>query len=217
MRGKSTLLNVLTNAGVLVEDKLFATLDTTTRQFELPNKQQILLIDTVGFIRKIPHTLIAAFKSTLEEATYTDVLIHLIDVSHPAAEEHAEETLSVLKSLKADKIPIITVLNKIDQCESVLAVRKLRLKYPKSIEISALTGEGLDLLVQKMGETIANLSKVVSLRIPQSEYSLVSFLRGQGRVFSCEYEENDILLKIEIPVSLERQVKPYELSSQSTS
>ncbi len=207
--GKSTLLNALTDAGVLVEDKLFATLDTTTRQFELPNKQPILLIDTVGFIRKIPHMLIAAFKSTLEEAVYTDILIHLIDVSHPSAEQHAEETIKVLKSLGADKQPMITVLNKIDQCTSAMPVRKLRLRYPRAIEISALTGEGLDLLIHRMTEELSSLSKVVQLRIPQSHYALVSSLMRQGRVFSCEYEENDVLLKIEIPVHLERQVLPY--------
>ena len=137
--GKSTLLNALTGAGVLVEDKLFATLDTTTRKFVLPNKQEILLIDTVGFIRKIPHTLVAAFKSTLEEALYADILLHLIDVSHPKAEEQAQETIKVLKELGATDQPILTVLNKIDQASRAAAL-KLRIKYPKTVGISALKG-----------------------------------------------------------------------------
>ena len=112
--GKSTLLNALTKADVFVEDKLFATLDTTTRKFILPNRQEILLVDTVGFIRKIPHTLVTAFKSTLEEAINTDILLHLVDVSNPQAELQAEATLHVLKELKADQRPVITVLNKVD-------------------------------------------------------------------------------------------------------
>ena len=107
--GKSTLLNALTGADVLVEDRLFATLDTTTRKFTLPNHQEILLVDTVGFIQRIPHTLVAAFKSTLEEAVHADILLHLIDVSHPKAEEQAEATLQVLKDLGAEGHPMIAV------------------------------------------------------------------------------------------------------------
>ena len=105
----------LTDAGVFVEDKLFATLDTTTRKFTLKNNQDILLIDTVGFIRKLPHLLVAAFKSTLEEAIEADILLHLVDASHPMAEEQAETTHEVLKELGAGKKPVITVLNKMDQ------------------------------------------------------------------------------------------------------
>src|SRR5262249_55102197 len=116
--GKSTLLNSLTDAGVFVEDKLFATLDTTTRKFILKNNQEILLIDTVGFIRKLPHLLVAAFKSTLEEAIEADILLHLVDASHPMAEEQAATTHEVLKELNAGNKPVITVLNKMDQAPS---------------------------------------------------------------------------------------------------
>ena len=129
--GKSTLLNALTDAGVLMEDKLFATLDTTSRSFTLPNGQQTILIDTVGFIRKLPHTLIAAFRSTLEESMYTDILLHLVDVSHPNATEQAEATLAVLKELKVVDKPIITVLNKVDQLESEVECNRFRVMYPK--------------------------------------------------------------------------------------
>lgn len=207
--GKSTLLRALTQADVLVEDKLFATLDTTTRKFILPNRQEILLIDTVGFIRKIPHTLVAAFRSTLEEAVHTDILLHLVDVSHPKAEEQADETMRVLKELGAEKQPIITVLNKIDQCDNPVLISKFRVKYPKTIAISALNGTGFNDLMEMMMMEVALLRKVVDCRIPQSHYALVSELMREGRVLSCTYEENDILLKVEIPGRLEHKVVPF--------
>ncbi len=207
--GKSTLLNALTEAKVLVEDKLFATLDTTTRKYTLPNRQEVVLIDTVGFIRKIPHTLVAAFKSTLEEAVHTDILLHLIDCSHPAAELQAEATMEVLKELNATGRPIITVLNKIDACFDTAILYKLRIKYPKTVQISALTQEGFDRLIERMVEEIQALRKRVRLRIPQSHYALVSELMREGRVISSDYEENDILLDIEIPARLEHKVTPY--------
>lgn len=209
--GKSTLLRALTQAEVLVEDKLFATLDTTTRKFQLPNRQEILLIDTVGFIRKIPHTLVAAFKGTLEEAVHTDILLHLVDVSHPMAEQQAEETLQVLKELGAADHPMITVLNKIDQCENPIVIAKLRLKYKKTVPISALQGTGFDELLEWMMKEISLLRKVVKARIPQSHYALVSELMREGRVISCEYEENDILIEAEIPAHLEQKVHPFLL------
>lgn len=207
--GKSTLLRSLTNAQVLVEDKLFATLDTTTRKYLLPNRQEILLIDTVGFIRKIPHTLVAAFKSTLEEAIHTDILLHLIDASHPQAEQQAEATFEVLKELGAEKHPMITVLNKIDQCENPLILQKLRVKFPKTVQISALRGAGFDDLLEKMQQEIAQLRKIFKLRIPQKHYGLVSELMREGRVLNCDYEANDILLEIEIPHRLEYKVLPF--------
>jgi GTPase len=212
--GKSTLLNALTKADVFVEDKLFATLDTTTRKFVLPNRQEILLVDTVGFIRKIPHTLVAAFKSTLEEAVHTDILLHLIDVSNPMAELQAEATMEVLKELNADKRPIITVLNKIDACQNPGIMYKLRFKYPKTVPISALTGEGFDRLMELMVQEIGSLRKTYRLRIPQSHYALVSELMREGRVIQCDYEDNDILIHVEVPSRLEPKVKPfiYELS-----
>ncbi len=207
--GKSTLLKALTQADVLVEDKLFATLDTTTRKFILPNRQEILLVDTVGFIRKIPHTLVAAFKSTLEEAVHTDILLHLIDVSHFDAEEQAEETMRVLKELGVEERPIITVLNKIDECTNPMRLLKFRLKYPQTVAISALKQEGFDELLALMTQQISLLRKVVECRIPQDKYSLVTELMKEGRILSCEYEDNDILLKLEIPHQLEYKVKSF--------
>ncbi len=207
--GKSTLLRALTKADVLVEDKLFATLDTTTRKFLLPNRQEILLIDTVGFIRKLPHTLVAAFRSTLEEATHTDILLHLIDASSPMAEAQAEATHGILKELGADKHPIITVLNKIDACPNPLILHKLRIKYPKTVAISALNGTGFDDLTEVMIKEISSMRKLVKLRIPQSHYALVSELMRIGKVLSSEYEGNDVLLEVEIPRQLESKVQPF--------
>jgi GTP-binding protein HflX len=207
--GKSTLLNTLTDAGVLAEDKLFATLDTTTRRFQLPNQQEILLIDTVGFIRKLPHTLVESFKSTLEEAVYTDVLLHVIDVSHPLALEHAEATYEVLKELGADRKPIITILNKADACQHRAVMMKLKLKYPKTVVISALHKQGLEQLAEMMIKEVKNLRCVLHLKIPQSRYELVSELMQKGHVLESVYEDNDIVMKAEVPKELEHKVRPY--------
>lgn len=214
--GKSTLMNALTAADVLVEDKLFATLDTTTRKYVLSNKQAILLIDTVGFIRKIPHQLVAAFKSTLEEAVSADILLHLIDVSNPVAPAQAEATLEILKELGASKRPMITVLNKIDQCKHRLEIDRLRFKYPKTAEISALKKTGFDRLLELMIREIALLRKTVHLRVPQSEYASLSEVMRDGKVINREYEENDILLEVEIPAHLERKVAHYEVAVVNT-
>ncbi|MBS0629222.1 MAG: GTPase HflX [Verrucomicrobia bacterium] len=207
--GKSTLLKALTQADVLVEDKLFATLDTTTRKYILPNNQQILLVDTVGFIRKIPHTLIAAFKSTLEEAIHTDVLLHLIDASSPQAMGQAEATIKVLEELGVADQQIITVLNKIDQCENQSNLQKLRLHFPHTVQISALEQRGFPQLMAEMIKAIEALRKKLHLCIPQSHYALVSELMRDGRVISIEYEENDVVMEVEIPARLELKVGPF--------
>lgn len=211
--GKSTLLKALTEADVLVEDKLFATLDTTTRKFTLPNKQDILLIDTVGFIRKLPHLLVAAFKSTLEEAVQADILLHLIDVSNPQAGFQAQTTFEVLKELGAEKKPMITVLNKIDQCQQRFIAERMKITYPKTVEISALKQEGFDRLLEKMIKEISLLRNIVRLRVPQSHYGLVSEIMRDGKVLSIEYEENDILLEAEIPQHLERKTAHFTIVS----
>lgn len=209
--GKSTLLRALTDADVLVEDKLFATLDPTTRKFVLPNRQGILLVDTVGFIRKIPHQLVAAFKSTLEEAVQADILLHLIDASNPHAESQAEATFEVLKELGAAKHPMINVLNKVDQCENRAPLHRMRIKYPKTVEISALKKEGFEQLMDIMIREISLLRKIFKLRVPQSHYALVSEVMRDGKVISCEYDENDILLEVEIPHHLEHKIAHFQI------
>jgi len=209
--GKSTLMNALTDANVLVEDKLFATLDTTTRKYTLPNRQQILLTDTVGFIRKLPHSLIAAFKSTLEETTESDILIHLIDMSQKGVKDMAEASLEVLKELKADEKPIITCLNKTDECKDPSLLTYFKLKYPKTIQISALKKQGLDQLIEMMLKEISSLRRVVMLKIPQSYYKLVSEIIKEGRIISLDYKDNDILIEAEVPKILYNKLSFFEI------
>lgn len=207
--GKSTLLNAMTESEVLVEDKLFATLDPTTRKFTLPNNQEVLLTDTVGFIRKLPHTLVAAFRSTLEAALHDDVLLHLIDVSHPMAEEQAQTTRQLLKDLEAQEESIITVLNKVDKCEDRSMIDRLRLLYPKTVLISATMRTGFDELVQMMMQELQERRQVVKLKIPQSEYALVAILRREGNVLHEEYEENDVILRVEVPITILHRFEVY--------
>ncbi|CDR34957.1 GTPase HflX [Criblamydia sequanensis] len=210
--GKSTLLNALTGASVFVEDKLFATLDTTTRKFTLDNNQEILLIDTVGFIRKLPHHLVAAFKSTLEEALRADILIHLIDSNHKMSLEHAEVATDVLKELGAKDKPIITVLNKIDLASESGQISKLRLQYPKTVRISALKQIGFEELKEAIKQEIKSLRQKMRLRIPQNQYHLVSEVIREGTVLSQEYDENDILMEVNLPHRLAGKLKQYERS-----
>jgi GTP-binding protein HflX len=196
--GKSTLMNALTEAGVFVEDKLFATLDTTTRKFTMQNHQELLLIDTVGFIRKLPHHLVAAFRSTLEEAVYADILLHIVDVSNHAAVEQAETTMQVLKELGAGKKPVITVLNKVDIQKTSGMAARMRTLYPRTVQISAVEKRGFEDLEDLIIEELQRQRKVVNLRIPQSSYSTVTEVMRVGHVLEKDYADNDVLLKVEL-------------------
>jgi len=216
--GKSTLLHTLTGADVFIENKLFATLDTTTRKCELPENFEALIIDTVGFIRKLPHTLVMAFRSTLEEATFADILIHVIDASHHAAPDQAKTTLEVLKLLNADKKPMITVFNKIDRLAdpevamaSNGALQKLKLTYPRSFELSCSTGEGLDLLKQEMLNRLKERRVRMKLRIPQSDYHKVSEAIREGNIINQEYDENDILIEVDLPRTITFHFEKYRI------
>lgn len=207
--GKSTLLNALTDSTVLVEDKLFATLDTTTRKFTLSNNQDILLIDTVGFIRKLPHLLVAAFRSTLEEALEADILLHLVDVSHPMAEEQAATSHEVLRELGASGKTIITVLNKIDQSKDPMMIHRIRMTYPKNVQISALNHIGFQDLQDLMIQELNKQRKVVIFRIPQSHYAVVSEVIRLGNILMQDYEDNDVLLRADVPIPLANKFKQY--------
>jgi GTP-binding protein HflX len=152
--GKSSLLNTLTGASVLVEDKLFATLDATTRRFEPAPGTTVLLTDTVGFIRRLPHSLINAFRSTLEEAAHANLLIHVLDASDPMIENCYKTTVSVLSDLGAGEIPVINVLNKIDKLENAEIIESLLANFPESLAVSAMNGKGLDALKSRITEKL---------------------------------------------------------------
>ena len=191
--GKSSLLNGLTESTVLAEDKLFATLDTTTRKLDLDDGQTILLTDTVGFVRRLPHGLVESFKATLEEAVLADFLIHVIDGSSENIEEHFQTTLDVLKELGADEKRIIPAINKIDVI-STERLEELKIIFPDAVLISVRNGHGIEDLLSKINEML--LSKIVrkTLKIPQSRQDLVALLHREGKILSQEYEQNDIII-----------------------
>jgi len=155
--------------------------------------------------------LVAAFKSTLEEALHADVLLHVIDASHPMAEEQAKATFDVLKELKAEDKPMITLLNKIDVEGKKPAFGRLRLQYVKTVPVSAKTGEGFDRLTEKIEEVLQETRTKMHLKIPQKQYDAVSLVLREGKVLAQEYEENAVLLEVEIPAYLTRRLKEYEI------
>jgi GTP-binding protein HflX len=207
--GKSTLLNALTDAGVFVEDKLFATLDTTTRKYTLDNNQEVLLTDTVGFIRKLPHLLVAAFKGTLEESMHADVLLHIIDVSDRYAEEHSRASYEVLSELNVEHKPVITVLNKVDKLQEKGKIIYFRTRFTKTVSISALTGEGFEELRAMMLDELSKMRKKVVLRVPQSDFQVVAEVMQKGNILKKEYDENDIVLEVELPHDLYGRFERY--------
>ncbi len=188
--GKSTLLNALSGASVLVEDKLFATLDPTTRQIMLLNKQPMLVTDTVGFVRKLPHLLVEAFKSTLEEAVISDFIVHVLDISSPYFEEHYSTTMSVLEELGASGKDVITVLNKADvQTDQVIRLR-LKHRFPDGIFISARKGEGIDQLIAAMTAKVRPRTEIIRLRLPPARHDLASLAYSGGKVISTRYDDD---------------------------
>ncbi len=204
--GKSSLLNTLTGAHVLAEDKLFATLDPTTRQLVLRGNQKLLVTDTVGFIRRLPHGLVEAFKATLEEALVANFLLHVLDVTAPNLAAHHETTMSVLKELGADEGKrILTVFNKVDAANEA-QLNIARLLDADGIFVSARTGQGLDTLVDHCLELIADAFGSMELVIPHSRYDLIARLHAIGHVQSEEQEDNGVRLHVRIPPS---QIAPF--------
>lgn len=184
--GKSTLLNALTDAGVLAEDKLFATLDLTSRAIELPDGRSMTLVDTVGLIRRLPHHLVEAFKSTLEEAANADIILHVCDASDPEAKEKADTTLSILAELGCGEIPVINVFNKCDRLDHELP------EDETNICISAKNKEGFDRLLKAVAENLPDKITKLSLLIPYDKSALAAALHSHSKVISEEYAENGI-------------------------
>jgi len=191
--GKSTLLNTLTDAGVLQEDKLFATLDPTTRRTALGGGLEILLTDTVGFIQKLPHHLIDAFRSTLEEARFSDFLVHVVDASHQDWDVQRLTTLEVLTSLGCGDKPQVLVFNKMDAlAENEVLRRGLELQFPEAVFVSLRTGDGLDALKKKLSETLKTLRRPVLYRLPLNRGDLLGYLYKHTQVLSEAYTETAI-------------------------
>jgi GTP-binding protein HflX len=210
--GKSTLLNKLSGADVLAKDMLFATLDTTTRKIELPDGQPLLITDTVGFVRNLPHRLIEAFKATLEEAVLADFLIHVLDATAPEIGVFHATTLKVLGELGAVDKPTITVLNKIDRVEDPIRLAELDQLFPDAIRISALTGLGMDKLLLSCSEVLADRVRCRRYCIPQRRADIVGLLHRDAKILSTEYEENDILVTAVVPAAIAGRLEEFAVA-----
>lgn len=196
--GKSTLLNALTGSDVLVENKLFATLDSTSRRLSMPNHQPIVLSDTVGFINKLPHQLVAAFRSTLDEVREADLLLHVVDASRPDMEEEIRAVETVLDELGTAERPQMLVLNKVDLVDEAQRGRLLKV-YSEAIEVSAVTGFGLDELVERIERRLAANFVKLKLTVPYAKGDVVQHLHDTGKVLSEEHREDGTHLEVEIP------------------
>ncbi len=201
--GKSTLMNRLTDAGVLQEDKLFATLDPTARKLVLPDGRQIMLVDTVGLVRRLPHQLVDAFRSTLEEAVWADVILNVCDASSDECAEHIRVTESVLSDLGCNGKPIINVLNKCDKATDLDFDF-----FENSVKISAVTGEGIDFLLTAIENALPKDRKRVKILLPFDKMKLSSIVRD-GTVHSEEYTENGVLYDVTVNISDIKQLKDY--------
>ena len=202
--GKSTLLNTLTGAGVLQEDQLFATLDPTTRSRKLPSGQEILLTDTVGFIRKLPHHLIDAFKSTLEEAKYADLILHVVDASNPQMDEQMYVVYETLQRLEAMDKPVITAFNKMDRIGESLTVRDF--KADRIVQVSAKTGEGLEALLQAIEEILREQKIYIERVYSYQESGKIQLIRKYGELLEEEYKEDGIHVSAYVPKELDGRV-----------
>jgi GTPase len=207
--GKSALLRALTGAPAFVEDKLFATLDLATRRLVLPPSQEVLLTDTVGFIRRLPHHLVAAFRGTLEEVRFADLLLHVVDGSHPDWETQARTVDLVLAELEAGGKPKITVFNKADKFSAALK-RRFRYQFPEAVQVSALTGEGLDSLRRAVAARVAADWQTVTLRLPYHRADLRAQLLKRGRVISETFGPKVMTLRIELPPKFLQKVRQWK-------
>ena len=197
--GKSSLLNLLSDADVTARNQLFSTLDPTTRRVHLEGGREVLLTDTVGFIRKLPHDLIEAFKSTLEETVLADFLVHVLDASSPEVEEHHATTMQVLRELEIEEKPILTVFNKIDRLEDPLTRTMLEASHPGSVFISVRSGEGLESLREALLRMSSSACSTVDLSIPSNRYDLVALVHRTGTIFTEDYGDGTVRLSASIP------------------
>ncbi|HAV63652.1 MAG TPA: GTPase HflX, partial [Verrucomicrobiales bacterium] len=207
--GKSTLLNALTQAGVLSEDKLFATLDPTTRRLRLPTNQNVLLSDTVGFIRKLPHDLVESFKATLEEVVQADLLLHVVDMSHPQVEEQIVAVDDVLKEIGAAEKPVLMVFNKLDRFSNGEGVERFSDRFPHAVFISAKTGLGIDSLLAELGAQLRPVRAFLELEVPHDRSAVIARLHEVGQIVERDYEGESARFKVRIPPHCRSEFEPY--------
>ncbi|RYG33929.1 GTPase HflX [bacterium] len=207
--GKSTLMNRMAATDVLVDAMPFATLDPTTRKLDLVDGYALFLTDTVGFIRNLPTNLVAAFQSTLEEATFSDFILHVIDLSNPSWEVQVDAVLETLKKLGAEDKPVINVFNKVDRLEDRAFVNETVANWPNAVAISAMTGEGMEDLMRLMVKKVRELLSSVRVLIPYNHQDWVQECYDFGRVLSVEYREDGILVEAELIDEMRGKLEPY--------
>ena len=207
--GKSTLFNAITGASTLSEDKLFATLDPTTRRLRLPTNQNVLLSDTVGFIRKLPHDLVDAFKATLEEVIEADLLLHVVDISSPQAEEQIEAVNVVLDELGVADKPMLMVFNKIDRVTAPGLAKRFTGQYPNSIIASAKTGEGFEAFMAELGKQLRPVRDLLVLSVPHSQSEVIARLHEVGQVLERDYNGTKAVLKVLVPPDQRAAFEPF--------
>ena len=208
--GKSTLMNYLTDAGVLAEDKLFATLDPTARALKLPCGKNVMLIDTVGLIRRLPHHLVEAFKSTLEQAAYADIILNVCDASNPEAQVHLDVTRQILADLGSADRPVIPVLNKWDKAEAEGTADSAP-RIPGAVRISALNGSGVEALLSAIENALPEKNIELKLLLPFDKSGLAADIRREGTIISEEYVENGLLVTALVDGKLQSRVAEYEV------
>lgn len=207
--GKSTLLNQLSDADVYVANKLFATLDPTTRRVELPDGSLALFTDTVGFIQKLPTTLVAAFRATLEEIAEADLLLHVVDITHPQVQEQAEAVHQTLEEIDADHLPVIPVLNKIDRLDDPENARRNLETFPNAVAISALRGDGIEDLLATVKNRLYESFEPVLVELPYKEGELISLFHEEGHVEQLENKYQGVFIQGRIPLRHVAKYKPY--------
>jgi GTP-binding protein HflX len=206
--GKSSLLNLLTSSDVLAEDKLFATLDTTTRRLELPDGQALLVTDTVGFIRNLPHDLVQSFRATLEESILADFLIHVLDASSPQADQLYQTTMEVLAELGAGEKRMLLVLNKIDLIDAE-RLTELQRMFPEAVSISIKTGQGIDDLHHRLHQMLIDRVVRMDLAIPLDRMDLVAFAHQEGKVLQENYDNGLAEIQCVVPKRFESRFLPF--------
>jgi len=205
--GKSTLLNTLTDSNAYAKDQLFSTLDPLSKRYVMPNNQKVVFVDTVGFLHKLPHHLIEAFKATLEEVVRADILIHVLDISHPRAKEHINDVYEVLRELGAYDKPIITALNKTDLLESPFLVDRFFNIAENSIAISALNGVGMKDLIEKLNSQLSGLIQKIDVFIPSNKMGLVSRIYEEGNVLNADYCSDGVYISAEVSKRLKNIIE----------